>query len=147
MRAFARQVGVPCRSADPVPEMAGFDSGEGRRLSAAEAEAVLALYLEAFPEAASRLAAELGPHASAADGIEAFLGAAALAPGPARRARQMLYAAIEAESADLAERQSLRWMWNEIEYEGNYFGDVPDGATGASWMRWPTALMCGWTWR
>src|SRR5689334_23500705 len=26
MRAFARQVGVPCRSADPVPEMAGFDS-------------------------------------------------------------------------------------------------------------------------
>ena len=43
MRAFARQVGVPCRSADPVPEMAGFDCGEGRRLSAAEVEAVLAL--------------------------------------------------------------------------------------------------------
>ena len=127
MRAFARQVGVPCRGADPVPEMAGFDCGEGRRLSAGEAEAVLALYLEAFPEAASRLAAELSPDASAADGIEAFLAAAALAPGPARRARQMLYAAIEAESADLAERQSLRWMWNEIEYEGNYFGDVPDG--------------------
>ena len=39
----------------------------------------------------------------------------------------MLYAVIEAESADLAERQSLRWMWNELEYDGNYFGDVPDG--------------------
>ena len=50
-----------------------------------------------------------------------------LAPGPARRARQMLYAAIEAESAGLAESQSLRWMWNELEYGGNYFGDVPDG--------------------
>ena len=107
--------------------MAGFDCGEGRRLSAAEAEAVLALYLKGFPEAASRLAAELGPDASAADGIEAFLAAAALAPDPARRARQMLYAAIEAESADLAERQSLRWMWNKLEYEGNYFGDMPDG--------------------
>ena len=127
MHAFARLAGVPCRGADPVPEMTGFDCGEGRRLSAAEAEAVLALYLEAFPEAAGPLAAELGPDASAADGIEAFLTAAALAPGPARRARQVLYAAIEAESADLAERQSLRWMWNEIEYEGNYFGDVPDG--------------------
>ena len=39
----------------------------------------------------------------------------------------MLYAIIEAESADLAERQSLRWMWNELEYDGNYFGDMPDG--------------------
>ena len=127
MRAFARQAGVPCRSADPVPEMAGFDCAEGRRLSAAEAEAVLALYLDTFPEAVGPLAAELGPDASAADGIEAFLAAAGLAPGPARRARQTLYGAIEAESADLAERQSLRWMWNEIEYDGNYFGDVPDG--------------------
>ena len=127
MRAFARQADVLCRSADPVPEMAVFDCGEDRRLPAAEAEATLDLYLEAFPEAAVRLAAELGPDASAADGIEAFVTAAGLAPGRERRARQTLYGAVEAESADLAERQSLRWMWNEIEYEGNYFGDVPDG--------------------
>jgi polyamine oxidase len=127
MSLFARQAGVSCRSADPVPEMAGFDCGEGRRLSAAEAEAVLGLYLEAFPESAGRLLAELGPDASAAEGIEAFVAGAGLAPGPARRARQMLYAAIEAESAGLAERQSLRWMWNELEYGGNYFGDVPEG--------------------
>jgi monoamine oxidase len=39
----------------------------------------------------------------------------------------MLYGGIEAESADLAGRQSLRWMWNEIEYGGRYFGDVPHG--------------------
>jgi monoamine oxidase len=39
----------------------------------------------------------------------------------------MLYGAIEAESADRAGRQSLRWMWNELEYAGNYFGDVPVG--------------------
>jgi phytoene dehydrogenase-like protein len=121
MTAFARQVGVACRSADPVPEMAGFDCAEGRRLSDDEARVVLGLYDEVFPDATARLAARLGPDASAADGIEAFVAGAGLAPGPARRARQMLYGAIEAESADLAERQSLRWMWNELEYEGNYF--------------------------
>src|ERR1700749_1162849 len=38
-----------------------------------------------------------------------------------------LRALVEAESADLAERQSLRWMWNEMEYEGHYFGDAPVG--------------------
>ena len=127
MRAFADLVGVPCHAADPVPEIVGFDCGEGRRLPATEAEAVLGLYTEAFPAAAGQLAAELGPDASAADGIEAFVARAGLAAGPARRARQMLYAAVEAESADLAERQSLRWMWNEFEYDGNYFGDMPDG--------------------
>jgi len=127
MRAFARQAGVPCNSADPLPELAGFDHSEGRRLSAAEMEANLGLYLEAFPDALGQLVAELGPDASAADGIEAFVAGSGLAPDPARRARQMLYGAIEADTADLAERQSLRWMWNEIEYEGSYFGDVPDG--------------------
>jgi polyamine oxidase len=127
MRAFAEQVGVPCRTADPVPEIAGFDCGEGRRLSAAEAEEVLGFYLEGFPDAAGPLATELGPESSVAEGIETFLARAGLAAGQARRARQMLYGGIEAESAHLAGRQSLHWMWNEFEYGGNYFGDVPDG--------------------
>jgi polyamine oxidase len=127
MRAFAQHADVPCRSANPLPELAGFDSGEGRRLSAREVQVSLRLQLEGFPEAKGRLLAGLGPDASAADGIEAFVAGAGLAPGPARRARQALRALIEAESADLPERQSLRWMWNEIEYEGHYFGDVPIG--------------------
>jgi monoamine oxidase len=127
MRAFAQQAGVPCRSANPLPELAGFDSGERRRLSAAEVQASLSMQLEAFPDAVGRLLAELGPDASAADGIEAFVAGSGLAPGPARRARQALRALIEAESADLAGRQSLRWMWNEIEHGGHYFGDVPVG--------------------
>jgi polyamine oxidase len=131
LTAFARLAGVPCRSANPVPEMAAFDCGEGRRLSAAETSELLDLYLEGFPEAAGGLLAGLGPDASMAEAIEAFVTAADQAPGQApgwaRRARQMLYAGIEAESADLAGRQSLRWMWNEHEYGGNYFGDVPDG--------------------
>ena len=124
MRAFAQQAGIPCRSANPLPELAGFDCGERRRLAAAEVEASLSMQLEAFPQAMGGLLAELGPDASAADGIAAFVAGTRLAPGPARRARQALHALIEAESADLAERQSLRWMWNEMEYEGHYFGDA-----------------------
>jgi polyamine oxidase len=127
MSAFARQAGVARRSADPVPEMTGFDLAEGRRLTAAETTELLGFYDEGFPAATARLIAELGPDASAADGIEAFVVQAGLSPGQARRARQLLYGSIEAESAGLAESQSLRWMWNELEYDGNYFGDVPDG--------------------
>ena len=127
IRAFAQSAGVPCRPANPLSELAGFDCGEGRRLSAAELEASLSMQLEGFPEAVGRLLAELGPDASAADGIEAFVARAGLAPGAARRARQALRGLIEADSADLPERQSLRWMWNEFEYDGNYFGDMPDG--------------------
>jgi polyamine oxidase len=127
MRVFAQHAGVPCRNANPLSELAGFDCGEGRRLSAAEVEANLSMQLEGFPEAMGRLRGQPGPDASAADGIEAFVAGAGLGPGPARRARQALRALIEAESADLAERQSLRWMWNEFEYEGHYFGDVPVG--------------------
>jgi monoamine oxidase len=125
MRAFAQHAGVPCRIANPLPELAGFDCGEGRRLSAAEVEASVSMQLEGFPQAIGRLRAELGPDASAAEGIEAYVAGAGLAPGPARRARQALHALIEAESADRAERQSLRWMWNEIEYGGHFFGDMP----------------------
>ena len=127
LSAFARLAGVSCRSANPVPEMAAFDCGEGRRLSPAETSELLGIYLEGFPEATGGLVARLGPDASMAEAIETFVAAAGQAPGWARRARQMLYAGIEAESADLAGRQSLRWMWNEHEYGGNYFGDVPDG--------------------
>ena len=127
LRALAQHLGVPCRSANPLAELAGFDRGEGRRLSAAEVQASVSMQFEDFPGAIGRLRAKLGPQASAADGIEAFVAGAGLAPGAARRARQALRALIEAESADRTERQSLRWMWNEIEYGGDYFGDVPVG--------------------
>jgi polyamine oxidase len=42
MRVFADQVGVVCRSGDALAELAGFDCGEGRRLSR-EVEADLTL--------------------------------------------------------------------------------------------------------
>ena len=127
MRAFARQIGIPCRNGDPLPELAGFDGAEGRRLSPAEVAANLRILYETFPEALDRLRIELGPQASVAEAIEAFVDGADLTAVQARQARQGLRAVMEAESADLPERQSLQWMWNEIEYDGNYFGDLPVG--------------------
>jgi len=127
LRAFAEQAGIGCRGANPLPELAGYDCGEGRRLLDLEVGASLDLQMEAFPAAQERLLAELGPGASAADGIEAFVTQAGLPPGPARRARQGLHAIIEADSAGAAADQSLRWMWNETEYGGDYLGDVPEG--------------------
>ncbi len=127
LRAFARQAGIPCRGGNPLPELAGFDCGEGRRLSRTEVEESLTMQFETFPEALERLRVELGPDASVAEAIEAFVAGAGLAEGPARRAHQALRAVIEADAADLAERHSLRWVWHEIEYDGDYFGDLPAG--------------------
>ena len=135
MRAFARLAGVPGVSMDPAPEMAGYDAADGRRLTAAETSEMFRLYLEEFPAAAPGLAAELGPGASMAEAIEAFVAAGSRpgvhpAPEWARRARQMLNGGIEGDCAGLAGDQSLRWMWNEIEYGGAYFGDAPQGGYG-----------------
>ena len=127
MRAFADQVGVSCHNGDPLPRLGGYDCGEGRRLSTAEVAASLAMQFDAFPAALDRLRLELGPDASAAAAIDAFVAGAGLAADSARRERQALRAMIEADAADLSERQSLRWLWNEIEYEGDLFGDLPDG--------------------
>src|SRR4029077_20636395 len=73
MRAFADQAGVRCRGANPLPELAGFDCGEGRRLSAAEVEKNIAMQLDDFPQASGRPLAALGPDASAAEGSQGFL--------------------------------------------------------------------------
>jgi polyamine oxidase len=127
LRVFADQVGVACRSGDPLPELAGFDCGEGRRLSTLEVRASLRMLYEHFPEAVDQLRIDLGPNASVAEAIDAFVSGSGLSPAEARRARQGLRAAIEAEAADMSENQSLQWMWNETEYDGDYFGDRPAG--------------------
>jgi hypothetical protein len=68
---------------------------------------------------------------------------AALSPAAARRARQGLRALIEGESADLPERQSLRWMWNELEYEGGFSVTCRAVVTEAWCRPWPPASMFG----
>lgn len=127
LRAFAEQAGIICRDADPVPTLTGYDCGEGRRLSRDEVEATLAMAYEDFPAAVEKLRVDLGPRASVAEAVEVFLTGRGLAPHEARRARQSMRAVIEAEAADMSETQSLQWMWNEFEYDGNYFGVLPAG--------------------
>ena len=87
----------------------------------------LRVLFDDFPVAVERLGDATSGDRSMADAIEAFLADLALPPVQHRRLRQALRSEIEAESAELTERQSVRWMWNETEYEGGYFGDVPVG--------------------
>src|ERR1700761_207793 len=132
MRAFARLAGVPCRSANPVAEMAAFGQREGQRLPDGETAELLGL-LDRFPDVVPELADRLGAGSSvvsdlsAAEAIEAFVATGQTAGVGPVRARQLLYAFVEAESACRVEEQSLRWMWTEHEYGGDYFGDVPGG--------------------
>jgi polyamine oxidase len=127
LRAFAQQAGIPCHAADPLPKLIAYDRAEGRRLSADELAASLEMQFVEFPDAQNQLLEKLGPNATMAEAIDMFVADLGLTRSAQRRARQALQAVIEAESADLTRRQSLRWMWNELEYGGNYFGDVPLG--------------------
>jgi polyamine oxidase len=128
LRAFADQVGVPCREGDPQPDLTGFDCAAGHLLSRAEVEATLTMLYETFPAAIERLQAELGASdRPMAQAIETFVAGADLSPELTRRTRQGLRSVIEGESADLPERQSVRWMWHETEYGGGFFGDLPEG--------------------
>ena len=78
-----------------------------------------------FVSALGRLRDALGPAASAADGIEAFLAATGLGDDALRQARQALRAHVEADAAGPAEQQSLTWLWTQDEYDEAYFGDLP----------------------
>jgi monoamine oxidase len=131
VRHFAETVGIGCRAADPLPTLTAFDCATGLWLSHTEVEASLIVELEGFTEALGGLRTRLGPAASAAEGIEAYLVEAGLAGEPLRRARQGLRASVEADAAGAAGHQSLEWLWTQAEYGGDYFGDVPDGGYGA----------------
>src|SRR3954471_3966819 len=103
MRAFAEQAGIHCRDGNPLPELAGFDCAEGRRLSGDEVEAHLVMLHDTFPDAVEKLRPALGPEATAADAIDAFVAEQDLPPASARRARQGLRGIIEADAADRSE--------------------------------------------
>lgn len=128
---FADCAGVGRRPGDPVDELVAFDCFDDRRLSAEEWAESMSLQYEQFPEAQRPLVKRLGERASMRDAIESFICQTGLDGSPGRRARQALGAVIEAEGADRCEAQSLRWMWNELEYDGGYFGDLPNGGYGA----------------
>ena len=127
LREFARSVGVACPPGNPLGALQAFDCFTGRWLSPVELDASMAVETDGLIEALDALRTRLGPGASAADGIEAYLGATTLAGNELRRARQALTADVEADAAGAADQQSLRWLWTQAEYGGDYFGDLPEG--------------------
>jgi phytoene dehydrogenase-like protein len=144
MTVFARLAGVPCESADPVPEMAGFDYGEGRRLPAAETADLLGCYLEGLPESAEGLLAKLGQDASMTEAIEAFVASGGQPPDQVRRCGRCCMRASRPSrptwrndsrcagcgtSSNTAEAISATCRWE---------------ATGAWWTPWSPTSMCGW---
>ena len=131
LRRFAREAGVDCRPGDPLPTLAAFDAAAGQWLSTEESEERLTGDLAGFAAALDALRERLGPNASAADGIEAFLATAGLAGESLRRARQGLRASVEADAAGAAEQQSLAWLWTQDEYDDAYFGDLPRHGYGS----------------
>ena len=86
---------------------------------------LLDFQLHQFPSALDALRTQLPEDANAAQAIEAFVRSAANGDDRARRARQALRAEVEADASGPAEDQSLRWIWNEVEYDGDLFGDLP----------------------
>ena len=127
LRRFAVEAGIDCRPGDPLPTLAAFDVATGLWLSHEEVEESLTGDLEGFLAALDALREQLGPNASAADGIEAYLATTGLAGESLRRARQGLRASVEADAAGAAEQQSLEWLWTQDEYDDDYFGDLPRG--------------------
>ena len=127
LRDFAKAVGIECRDGDPLPTLTGFDCSTRLWLSHADIEASLTVELEGFNAALGELRTRLGPAASAAEGIEAYLATTGLEGAALRRARQGLRASVEADAAGAAEHQSLEWLWTQEEYAGGYFGDLPEG--------------------
>ena len=137
LRRFAREAGVECHPGDPLPTLSAFDVGTGLWLSRDDVEASLTGDLGGFVPALGALRERLGPQASAADGIEAFLATSGLTDAPLRRAGQGLRANVEADAAGAAEQQSLEWLWTQDEYDDAYFGDLPRGGYCPSWTPWP----------
>jgi monoamine oxidase len=127
VRRFARTEGIDCRPGNPLPNLSAFDCCTGEWLSPAEVESSLVVPPTGYAEALAELRTRLGPAASAADGIEAYLATTGLAGHELRRARQGLRASVEADAAGAAEDQSLTWLWTQEEYDGDYFGDLPEG--------------------
>jgi polyamine oxidase len=128
---FARDVGIESHPGDPLPGLTAFDCSTGLWLSHDDVEASLTAELDGFTGALEQLRATLGPDASAAEGIEAYLARTGLVGDALRRARQGLRASVEADAAGAAEHQSLEWLWTQEEYDGDYFGDFPVGGYGS----------------
>ncbi len=128
---FADLAGIERVPGDPMSSLAALDLPTGSWLTREEVERELTGDLGGFVSALAGLREDLGPTASAADGIEEFVTTRRLRGPELRRARQGLRANVEADAAGAAEQQSLEWLWTQDEYDDTYFGDLPRPGFGA----------------
>ena len=122
---YCDEHGIARDGGDPVPSLSAYDHAEGRRLDRAEVERYAVVESEAFWDAVEELSQRLGPQASAYDAIETHIADRGLAGDDARRVHQELLAEVEADAADRADNQSLRWIAVADLFEGDLFGDLP----------------------
>lgn len=125
LSSLCAEYGLARDPGDPLPTLTGFDRREHRHLDRSEMGEFFDLVVDAFEEAGESLRDRLTPEATAPAAIEAFIGERGFAGAAARRARQGLLAAIEADAGDRAVNQSIRWLGDEEEYGGDLFGDLP----------------------
>ena len=125
LSSFCAEHGIARDPGDPLPTLAAYDRPEHRRLDRAEIDTWLDEVIGAFEEAVDTLRDQLGPDATALDAIETFIAERGFVGADARRARQGLLTEIEADAADTADNQSLRWFGYEEEFEGDLLGDLP----------------------
>ena len=118
LTAFCDDHGIARDAGNPLPSLSAFDMAERRRLDHAEVEFYAQTETDAFWDSTEALSQRLGPGASAHDAIETYVAERGLSPTVARRLRQELRAELEANAADSAENQSLRWISLAEVFEG-----------------------------
>lgn len=125
--ALCDEYGIARDPGDPLPSLCGYDRVERRRLDRAEVEMYTKSESEAFWAAVETLSTQADPRATALDAVESFVAAREFTAPVARRVRQELLAEIEADAADRADNQSLRWLLFGAEFDGEMLGDLPRG--------------------
>lgn len=109
---------------DATQALSAYDRAEHRRLDRAETHE-LSQQSDDFWDAVDAYSNRLGPDATGLDAIESFVAERGLTGALARRVRQELRAEVEADAADGADNDSLRWMSFGEEFDGPVFGDLP----------------------
>ena len=108
-----------------MPVLSAYDQTERRRLYHAEIEASLLPALDAFHDAVDALRDRLPSDATALNAIEAYVADSGFTGAVARQVHQELRAEIEADAADRADNEPLRWLGKEEEFGGDLLGDLP----------------------
>jgi polyamine oxidase len=126
MTAWADQCGIECRPANVLLDADGWDATRGL-VDPERFGRLLGEGWEATP-ALEAIGATLGPDASAADALDAYLAARDGDPAELEWLRAIIRSALEQDSAAPASRMpAARSMSNTLDYEGDYVGDMPLG--------------------